>query len=63
MQAISFCMWLTATVVQVAQEVLGVLKFMEYVYDIFGMSFKLMLSTRPESVRRTPFPSSLRRCK
>lgn len=23
---------------------------MEYVYDIFGMSFTLMLSTRPESV-------------
>lgn len=37
-------------VAQVAQEVLGVLKFMEYVYDIFGMSFTLMLSTRPESV-------------
>ena len=42
--------WLTTAVAQVAQEVLGVLKFMEYVYDIFGMSFTLMLSTRPESV-------------
>merc|ERR1712159_655446 len=34
---------------QVAKEVLGVLKFMEYVYDIFGMSFTLMLSTRPDT--------------
>ena len=33
---------------QVADEVVGVLEFIEYVYDIFGMTFNLMLSTRPE---------------
>eukprot|EP01051_Picozoa_sp_SAG22_P014137 SAG22_NODE_1673_length_3836_cov_3.441263_2_plen_51_part_00 len=27
-------------------EVVDFLKFMEYVYDVFGMSFNLMLSTR-----------------
>ena len=30
------------------RQVVGVLEFIEYVYDIFGMSFNLMLSTRPE---------------
>jgi len=35
---------------QVSQEVLDVLKFIEYVYDIFGMSFQLMLSVRVETL-------------
>jgi threonyl-tRNA synthetase len=35
------------TLDQVSKEVLGVLQFVEYVYDIFGMTFNLMLSTRP----------------
>eukprot|EP01045_Picozoa_sp_COSAG04_P025273 COSAG04_NODE_3287_length_2971_cov_10.541086_2_plen_57_part_00 len=26
------------------------LKFIEYVYDIFGMTFEVMLSTRPPTV-------------
>jgi len=32
---------------QIADEVLGALEFMKYVYDIFGMTYKLELSTRP----------------
>lgn len=32
---------------QIEAEVLGALKFMKEVYDIFGMSYKLELSTRP----------------
>ncbi|GMI05944.1 hypothetical protein TrLO_g5627 [Triparma laevis f. longispina] len=32
---------------QIEEEVLGALDFMKYVYDIFGMSYKLELSTRP----------------
>lgn len=32
---------------QVKDEVLGALNFMKYVYDIFGMTYKLELSTRP----------------
>ena len=35
------------TAEQVSKEVLEVLRFVEYVYDIFGMTFNLMLSTRP----------------
>ena len=33
---------------QITQEVLGALEFMKYVYDIFGMTYKLELSTRPK---------------
>ena len=33
---------------QITQEVLGALEFMKYVYNIFGMSYKLELSTRPK---------------
>jgi len=33
---------------QIEAEVLGALQFMKYVYGIFGMSYKLELSTRPE---------------
>jgi len=33
---------------QITQEVLGALNFMKYVYDIFGMTYKLELSTRPK---------------
>lgn len=33
---------------QIKTEVLDYLKFMKYVYDIFGISFQLELSTRPE---------------
>jgi len=33
---------------QITQEVLGSLHFMKYIYNIFGMSFKLELSTRPK---------------
>lgn len=33
---------------QIKQEVSGVLDFMRHVYGIFGMSFKLELSTRPK---------------
>lgn len=33
---------------QIKQEVLGALNFMKYVYNIFGMTYKLELSTRPE---------------
>jgi len=33
---------------QIEEEVFGALDFMKYVYDIFGMSYKLELSTRPE---------------
>ena len=33
---------------QIEQEVLGALEFMKYVYDIFGMTYKLELSTRPK---------------
>ena len=32
---------------QIEEEVLAALDFMKYVYDIFGMSYKLELSTRP----------------
>jgi threonyl-tRNA synthetase len=34
---------------QVRQEVIGALEFMAAIYKIFGMSFSLMRSTRPES--------------
>ena len=53
---------------QVKDEVIGALTFMQDVYKIFGMSFSLMRSTRPESAigsTRTPalhfgmLPSSL----
>lgn len=33
---------------QITEEVLGALNFMKYVYDIFGMTYKLELSTRPK---------------
>lgn len=33
---------------QIEDEVLGALQFMKYVYDIFGMTYKLELSTRPK---------------
>eukprot|EP00536_Pseudo-nitzschia_multiseries_P014143 jgi/Psemu1/261982/estExt_Genewise1Plus.C_6620017 len=33
---------------QITQEVLGALNFMKFVYDIFGMTYKLELSTRPK---------------
>lgn len=33
---------------QITQEVLGALEFMKYVYGIFGMTYKLELSTRPK---------------
>jgi len=33
---------------QITQEVLGALNFMKYVYGIFGMTYKLELSTRPK---------------
>ena len=33
---------------QITDEVLGALNFMKYVYDIFGMTYKLELSTRPK---------------
>mmetsp|Transcript_32718 Transcript_32718/g.77126 ORF Transcript_32718/g.77126 Transcript_32718/m.77126 type:complete len:754 (-) Transcript_32718:141-2402(-) len=33
---------------QITQEVLGSLNFMKFVYDIFGMTYKLELSTRPK---------------
>ncbi|CAM9632643.1 unnamed protein product [Scytosiphon promiscuus] len=33
---------------QIKQEVLGALQFMKHVYDIFGMSYKLELSTKPK---------------
>ena len=32
---------------QIKQEVLGALEFMKFVYDVFGMTYKLELSTRP----------------
>ena len=35
------------TEAQIEQEVLGALDFMKHVYDIFGMTYKLELSTRP----------------
>jgi len=33
---------------QIEQEVLGALNFMKFVYDTFGMTYKLELSTRPK---------------
>ena len=33
---------------QITKEVLGALNFMKYVYNIFGMTYKLELSTRPK---------------
>jgi threonyl-tRNA synthetase len=33
---------------QITEEVIGALNFMKYVYDIFGMTYKLELSTRPK---------------
>jgi len=33
---------------QITKEVLGALNFMKYVYSIFGMTYKLELSTRPK---------------
>lgn len=33
---------------QITDEVLGALNFMKFVYDIFGMTYKLELSTRPK---------------
>ena len=35
------------------------LKFIEYVYDIFGMTFEVMLSTRPPTVSHGPPRSHL----
>ena len=32
---------------QIEEEVIGALEFMKYVYDVFGMTYKLELSTRP----------------
>ena len=32
---------------QIKSEVLGALDFMRFVYEVFGMSYKLELSTRP----------------
>merc|ERR1719296_240539 len=33
---------------QIKEEVTGCLEFMKYVYDTFGMSYRLELSTRPK---------------
>ena len=33
---------------QITEEVLGALNFMKFVYNIFGMTYKLELSTRPK---------------
>jgi threonyl-tRNA synthetase len=33
---------------QITQEVIAALEFMKYVYDVFGMTYKLELSTRPK---------------
>lgn len=33
---------------QIEEEVLGALNFMKFVYDVFGMTYKLELSTRPK---------------
>lgn len=33
---------------QISEEVVSALRFMKYVYDIFGMTYKLELSTRPK---------------
>lgn len=35
---------------QIKAEVLGALNFMKFVYDTFGMTYKLELSTRPAKV-------------
>ncbi|KRX04919.1 Threonyl/alanyl tRNA synthetase, class II-like, putative editing domain [Pseudocohnilembus persalinus] len=37
------------TLEQVEEEILGVLKFINYVYDLFGFKFTLGLSTRPDN--------------
>lgn len=33
---------------QIRQEMLGALNFLKHVYSVFGFSFQLVLSTRPE---------------
>jgi threonyl-tRNA synthetase len=33
---------------QIQQEILGALNFLKHVYSVFGFSFQLVLSTRPE---------------
>lgn len=33
---------------QIRQEMLGALSFLKHVYSVFGFSFQLVLSTRPE---------------
>jgi len=39
---------LFCTMDQIEEEVLGCLDFLDYIYKIFGFSFELQLSTRPE---------------
>jgi len=39
---------LFCTLEQIADEVLGTLDFLDYIYAIFGFKFELQLSTRPE---------------
>jgi len=44
---------------QVEDEVVGALEFMKYVYDVFGMTFKLERSTRPDSAVGADSPQGI----
>jgi len=46
---------------QVTQEVLGALEFMKYVYGIFGMTYTLDLSTRPDKACGLETPAGVAR--
>ncbi|RHZ23508.1 hypothetical protein DYB37_002951 [Aphanomyces astaci] len=39
---------------QITQEVLNFLEFMKFVYDVFGLKYKLKLSTKPEKALGSP---------
>jgi len=46
---------------QVREEVVGALQFMKYVYDVFGMEFRLQRSTRPKKAVGADTPEGLKR--
>jgi len=38
---------------------MGVLKFMEYVYSLFGFEYKMILATKPENALGRNFPFNI----
>lgn len=47
--SVSCCFWF-----QIEEEIKGCLDFLRTVYDVFGFTFKLNLSTRPEKFLGDP---------